>query len=385
MQRRKFSLDSKSTVHSKAFICSQLWILSADDVKCPDFSGQYGIQFTPACNDDTDTDSINQQNSESCSIWIEKYDKIIDLSTELTWIDEICDAQIWTVHFGGIMTFYDSSDFSADPVDTSHLYQVGEDRIFVQIEVEVPSGEYDVFEAKLINVWLCTTSPSTGEPELDINTGTGGCLGDSVDDDGPYYIIENYDEVMLYNASHHDEDDPDKPPNVVRFSFVTPVSIVRDTLYIHAQLTLSLVDATRRRLAEASGNIVETTDQIKHYVGEVSIDTTGAKPYQHIEEIEEYKKTTGFYDNPLNEENEAFLDELGDDESNIEHYNYNQEPPNGGPYIVMTGDVFNVLKIVCVVIGFLVVANICMIVYWRYNKYTEEEQYLYGIQHSEYE
>merc|ERR1712130_448692 len=119
-----------------------------------------------------------------------------------------------------------------------------------------------------------------------------GCLssGGIVDDDGPYFIIQNYDDVLLYNATHHDEEDPDKPPNVVRFSFLTPVSIVRDTLYIHAQITLSLVDSRRRRLMEQE----QHSDQIKHFVGMVRTDPMEAEPYQHFKEIEEHKKLNGF-------------------------------------------------------------------------------------------
>ena len=324
------------------------------------------------------------------------YDGIIDLSTELTWVDEICAPTIWNIRFEGSMTFYSSDNYTLPPVDDSYLYQVGEDRIYVEIEVNVPSTAYNVFETKLINVWLCTTDPLDGEPALNTQTGTGGCLGGDVDDDGPYFIIEDYDENFLYNATHEDEDDINKPANVVRFSFIPPVTIRRDTLYVHAQLSLSLVEKSSGRRLLSGGNDMDLkSDQIKHFIEGIKMDTTQSRPYQHFKDIEEYKKKSGFYDEPLPKKKKKFLDKLGDkngeyipiEDNNWIHgyYDPNQEPVDGGPYIVVTGDVFNVLKLVTVVVGFLVIANVCVMVYLKLDKCRNYDDNQYNIQYSEYE
>eukprot|EP00486_Rosalina_sp_Unknown_P006674 CAMPEP_0201574514 /NCGR_PEP_ID=MMETSP0190_2-20130828/19046_1 /ASSEMBLY_ACC=CAM_ASM_000263 /TAXON_ID=37353 /ORGANISM="Rosalina sp." /LENGTH=437 /DNA_ID=CAMNT_0048002841 /DNA_START=277 /DNA_END=1586 /DNA_ORIENTATION=+ len=396
-------------LNNKAYMCSQIWEIYADDVPCPpsDFSGLYGMQFDALCNDDGTTTTENTERQTNCNRWLASYDGLIDLSTDLTWVDEICEPKIWLIHFSGSMTFYDTDDFSLEPVDDSYLYQVGEDKIYVQIEVNVPSGAFGVFSAKLINVWLCSTDPLHGQPALDIKTGQGGCLGSDVDDDGPYYAIEDYDENFNYNATHLDEDDPNKPVNVVRFSFIPPVTVRRDKLWIHAQIQLSLVDEQgRRRLAMGDTSNIPKADQTKHFMGEVKMDPTGAQPYKHFEEIEEYKRNNGFYDDPLpTETGMKYVDNLGgntddkgeryyyqdseeeepvdnnepipiDDNNWVNgYYDNNQEPGDnvGGPYIVVTGDVFNTLKVVTVVVGFLVIANVCFMVYVKMDKCRNEE------------
>lgn len=117
-----------------------------------------------------------------------------------------------------------------------------------------------------------------------------GCLDESIiDEDGPYWIIQNYNEQFLHRATHHTVSDGTS--NKVRFSFIVPDTIIRDTIYVHAQITLSLVESPERRIlldveanlnndhkpnvlsnpdprqfAENENN-VENMDQIRHFGG----------------------------------------------------------------------------------------------------------------------
>ena len=69
--------DSSTTtenpcLNNKAYMCSQIWEIYADDVPCPpsDFSGLYGMQFDAICNHDgTNNATINAQRIQSCNIW----------------------------------------------------------------------------------------------------------------------------------------------------------------------------------------------------------------------------------------------------------------------------------------------------------------------------
>ena len=58
-------------LNNKAYMCSQLWEIYADDVPCPpsDFSGLYGMQFDAICNDDESTDDINAERKQNCDRW----------------------------------------------------------------------------------------------------------------------------------------------------------------------------------------------------------------------------------------------------------------------------------------------------------------------------
>ena len=59
-------------LNNKAYMCSQIWEIYADDVPCPpsDFSGLYGMQFDTICNDDGSTNAtVNNVRQQNCNIW----------------------------------------------------------------------------------------------------------------------------------------------------------------------------------------------------------------------------------------------------------------------------------------------------------------------------
>ena len=81
-----------------------------------------------------------------------------------------------------------------------------------------------------------------------------GCLDESViDGDGPYHIIQNYNQNFLHSATHHVVSDG--ATNKVRFSFVVPDTIIRDTIYVHAQITLSLIETDAMNAGIENENI----------------------------------------------------------------------------------------------------------------------------------
>eukprot|EP01083_Nonionella_stella_P096481 271266_1 len=373
-------------LNNKAYFCSQIWEIYADDVPCPpsDFSGLYGLRFTAICNDDGSTDAtVNEQRTTSCDIWLDSFDETVDLSTELTWTDEICDAEVWTVHFGGTTRYYSDGTYTTLN-DETHLYKISEsERVYVETEVLVPSGAYNVFQATLVNVWLCTTDPLDGEPALDTSTGEGGCLSAGIDDDGPYHIIQNYDDVLLYNATHESTANVDS--NIVRYSFIPPISLRRDTLYIHAQITLSLVSKHGRRLKEiqidvggfvAGAHESPKTDQIKHFMSDIAVDTTGSQPYEHIKEIEAFKRKSGFYDEPIGEYDEDDdKDEI--DDKNNEYWIESEDKKPQYPYMMLSQNALREhwLTVLGIFIGVLAIANIGCLTYSNYKKCRPNVEY----------
>ena len=280
--------NDEGCLDNKNFICSQLWEIRADDVDCHgndkgiDFSGDYTLQFVPECRDGV--------YATYCDNWLANHSDIADgvnLVASLTWQDLVCDPQIFTVQFEASMNFYMNVNYT-NINDGSELYEVGEDSIYVEIDTSFPTDSFDVFDTDLLNVWICTFDPLEG-PSMPIEETTlsGGCFSDNRDGgntsiDNPYFyhIWAGYSgsEQEGFTLIGHPLDDAgDEIQNILRFSFIVPNKIARDTLYIHAQVEVSLVESSRRRRVLLSS---ATANQMEHFLGHIEVgqDSTNHDP-----------------------------------------------------------------------------------------------------------
>eukprot|EP01083_Nonionella_stella_P232687 820549_1 len=276
---------------NKDYICTQMWQITASDVQCTtggiftDFSGTYSIQFNAVCRDVTDLGG-DQELVDYCEGWLgEHEDEIITddkvlLQADLTWKDEICDPEIFNVQFEAEMEFYYDS-FGTELPDEGHLYQVGEDTVYVKISTEYPSDHYDVFETTLMNVWICTFDPLTDYDSIiavsDVGAEAGGCFADEADNsDGKFddhiYSLEyggpQVDDFVL------DVTTTALASNEIQFEFLVPGKVERDTLYIHAEIEVSLGSGRRRRVLLRRNGKNAMANQMEHFVGQIGLGSS---------------------------------------------------------------------------------------------------------------
>eukprot|EP01083_Nonionella_stella_P195007 718701_1 len=267
-------------------MCSQLFEITAYPVLCAGdmFNGQYGIRFNIQCNPDLMIDG-DDTTDNVCSEWLDAeieaiQDNTVDLFIDLQFEDMICDTRLYLIEFNAEMEFFIDDGFSNVQADARNGYEIGVDRIYVSIILDF-NGAYDILEANLINVWLCTIDETYQDNEAFVVSQSGdegGCFAtDIIDENQPYHLVQNgyigvgYDSL---DAIIYDRDIGDGhlfPANEVRFSFMVPTNIVRDKLYIHAQVTIKLVSqdedtdvpvSNRRILTEQ----VDVQDQVRHFM-----------------------------------------------------------------------------------------------------------------------
>eukprot|EP01083_Nonionella_stella_P029707 81691_1 len=269
---------------NKDYICTQLWQITASDVQCTtdgiftDFSGTYSIQFNAVCRDVAD---VGQDLYDYCDGWLgEHKDEIITdekvlLQADLTWKDEICDPEIFEVQFEAEMEFYYDS-FGTELPDEGHLYQVGEDTVYVKITTAYPSDHYDVFTTDLMGVWICTFDPLTDydtDIAFEVDSQVGGCFSDARDsNDFTYHIFDSSDGTTAEDFVL-DETTTTLESNEIQFQFDVPDKVQRDTLYIHAQIEISLVgDEGRRRVLLWHNSAM--TNQMEHFVDRIPLGSS---------------------------------------------------------------------------------------------------------------
>eukprot|EP01084_Bolivina_argentea_P317475 550459_1 len=262
-------LNSNSNCTSiNSFICVQFWELEAINIPCPFiFTGEYVLQFNAICHSEQQTDECNQYIQEQLQ------GSILSLSTNLIFDDHICDDVIWSITYDANIIFYDHHTFTT-PIISNHVYVVGEDRVYTEIlinDINIDSNGYSLLDTKLLNVWLCTIDEQQyGSLTMDENDiSHTGCFSSIIDDDGPYHIIVNIDQLFTQNAQHEIDNDN----NMIRFSFLVPKTISRDTLYIEVQIELQFTSTTgsRRRLWSDDDGYVNKTNQITHFMGTIAI------------------------------------------------------------------------------------------------------------------
>jgi hypothetical protein len=120
-----------------------------------------------------------------------------------------------------------------------------------------------VFEIE--SVFVCTVDPDNEDDiALDASSVTGGCLSQYIDADGPYHVIGN-GAVADYEGTVYAPSG-----NEASFSFLT-FDTPRETIQVHVQLLISMVDASGRRrtrrmlLEDDVGNAFES------YIGSAAV------------------------------------------------------------------------------------------------------------------
>jgi len=234
---------------NKAYICSQLWEINATNIGCTngglgtDFSGNYQLSFTPECR------STGDANLDAyCGNWLTTHPNIqsgVALDTDLVWVDEVCDPIIFIIQFEAEMTFYTDATYGTEIAD-DHLYQVGEDYIYVQVNTSFPTDTFDVFNVSLVEVHICTFDPLLTVPNDPSDLSTFGCFNAQRDNyDQYFYKIFDEDGSSVNNPTF--SIDSDIYTNAVRFSFQVPNEVARDTLYVQAELEVALQELGGRR------------------------------------------------------------------------------------------------------------------------------------------
>eukprot|EP01084_Bolivina_argentea_P033982 62862_1 len=240
-------------ISDKNYICSQIWKIKATNVECPyTFDGTYGFQWHAVCSNDTLCQQYLQQNGN-----------IVTLTTNLSFTDNICDPEIWSINFNGMINYYDDNNYITEKED-GFEYIIGIDRVYVELVVDVPiETNYSIFDVEAYNIWLCTTTLETqlySDPNDIENT---GCFDPRVT--GLYHIIKDKNELFTADAQHEISD----RTNVARFSFIIPSNVNNDKIYIEIQAKLSLMDNNNRtqtitpRLLLSSK---DTASQISHFI-----------------------------------------------------------------------------------------------------------------------
>ncbi len=213
------------------------------------------------------------------------------MDTDLTWTDNICQPQLFELQFVANMLFYindqfiDNQDIATvynipDTDKNTYLYPAGVARIYVEIDTDFPTNTFEIFNTDLTNVWICTFPPNilpkTFKDVIDENQNVDlndmGCF--SNDKDSSLSDIVNDIYPIPANNIADFTMHADVETNIVRFSFLIPEEVTRDTLYIHAQIEVELQEPIPRRRILLD---VNTANQISHFGQQVGI-THNNKP-----------------------------------------------------------------------------------------------------------
>merc|ERR1711876_79254 len=226
---------------ASSFTCGQIFELTVD-ASCPDdgtgavdLSGTHKLSFTPECKtlDDGSTDP-------ACTTYLSTLtDGKVVLDVDSSFSDD-CSIQLWDVVFTGSMAFYKDDAFTVI-ADGSDPFVIGQDTIYGKVTVDTlsdPDGaQYNFVDVEIENVFVCTVDPDNEDDiALDASSGEGGCLSQYIDADGPYNVFGS-GAVADYQGIVYDPSG-----NEATFSFLT-FDTPRETIQVHVQLLLSLVDA----------------------------------------------------------------------------------------------------------------------------------------------
>eukprot|EP01084_Bolivina_argentea_P213443 362505_1 len=267
---------ASSCLVASSYTCGQIFTVRVDEsqINCPpaDLSGDYTLQFEVSC----------PSNEEACNTFIDDNGgPIIALQVTSNFIDTTCEPELYNIIFDGNIEFYDDPEFNTLHDDSSS-YVIGQDTVYVQVEVNFPDdgtdNNFNIFGVVIDNVYVCTADNDIDlTVNVDQQNGTGACLSSNIDPDGPYDIITNGLANSNYMAQIISSTGDS---NIVQFSFLT-FDVGRTVMYAHVQLTLILQNGNRRRLELSQvannqlkdNNYIDVSDQIRHFV-----DSTGIKP-----------------------------------------------------------------------------------------------------------
>jgi len=247
------------------YICSQVWKLKVSNIPCPyELGGTYGFQWSADCGE-PDT------YSELCDSYIEQNGDIVTLTADLSFVNNICEPEIWAISFEAAVQYYTDVRY-ADLQDETYAYSVGIDRVFVEVTMSIPQSTYAIFSTLVQNVWLCTAADDV-QLAVDADHVEGsGCFDPRVTGLSPYHIIMNINQSFSASARHESTDDP----TVARFSFLVPADIDGELLYIEIQTMLYLesgANAQRRLLLSITDNAA-VSSQFTHSMNDIFITDT---------------------------------------------------------------------------------------------------------------
>merc|ERR1712137_323243 len=192
-----------------------------------------------------------------------------------------CGIQLWAVEFSGSLVFYKDEALTVG-ADASNPFVIGQDTIYGKVTVNTlsdPDGtQYNFVEVKIENVFVCTVDPDDeADIALDATSVTGGCLSQYIDADGPYKVYGD-GAVADYEGTVYDPSG-----NEATFSFLT-FDTPRETIQVHVQLLLSLVDVSgRRRVRRVLLQDDETGNAFKSYMQSTAVQSN---PDQNTDVIE---------------------------------------------------------------------------------------------------
>merc|ERR1712242_375274 len=229
---------------ASSFTCGQIFELTVD-ASCPadgegavELSGTHKLSFSPECQ------TVEGVDDAACTTFLSTLtnNKVV-LDVDSSFSDN-CAVQLWDVVFTGSMAFYKDDAFTVI-ADGSDPFVIGQDTIYGKVTVDTQSDSsgaiYDFVDVEIENVFVCTVDPDNeADIALDASSGTGGCLSQYIDADGPYNVIGN-GAVTDYEGTVYAPSG-----NEATFSFLT-FDTPRETIQVHVQLLLSLVDTSGNR------------------------------------------------------------------------------------------------------------------------------------------
>jgi hypothetical protein len=228
-----------------SFTCGQIFELTVD-ASCPadgtgavDLSGTHSLSFSPQCQTLEDGSA-----DPACTTYLSTLtDGKVVLDVESSFSDN-CDVDLWNVEFSGSLAFYKDDAFTEE-ADGSDPFVIGQDTIYGKVTVDTQSdssgGIYEFVDVEIESVFVCTVDPDNEDDiALDASSVTGGCLSQYIDADGPYNVIGN-GAVADYEGTVYAPSG-----NEASFSFLT-FDTPRETIQVHVQLLLSLVDTSGKR------------------------------------------------------------------------------------------------------------------------------------------
>merc|ERR1719361_2513624 len=255
---------------ASSFTCGQIFELTVD-ASCPadgtgavDLSGTHKLSFTPECQTLADG-SVDP----ACTTYLSTLTDskvVLDFASSFT---DNCAVDLWDVVFTGSMAFYKDDAFTVI-ADGSDPFVIGQDTIYGKVTVDTQSdpdgADYEFVDVSIVTVMVCTAA-NADSIALDSSTETGGCLSSSIDADGPYNVIgsgavTDYQGTKLTASG-----------NEAAFSFLT-FDTPRETIQVHVQLLLSVVDASgRRRVRRMLLQDDETGNAFKSYMQSTAVQS----------------------------------------------------------------------------------------------------------------
>lgn len=239
-------------------ICNQLWEIHVQVQQCPpDLSGIYSLQWSWKCaNPETEVacQEFANQNSDKFNSDL----NIVSMDVSVDFTDELCDETVYGVYLTDDTSYFYNDSFTkrsssktegitpkvlSSPTYIPH-FNIG-DTVYVEFDISYPGNGYDISNAKLINLFVCTTNDTT--LDVDNLSGEGGCMSDLVDQTENFAIFFDGQPVGKSNSDDIDGSGQsharllnDTKPNAVQCAFTMP-KVSRDIVYVHAQMELALI------------------------------------------------------------------------------------------------------------------------------------------------